>query len=151
MKTYYDLRNEQKVLELFVSTIKENVFPLIPNYTDEGTYKQLKEYHRYFTAFLSGLWYGAGSSPMWDFFKFNLSDVEKHPLEIAYLIGVQRHRHTALKQVLINPKDDLDKAINVYDKYPSIQKNIIIYYPELDSMVYDKDLFYQSYCEDIVN
>lgn len=154
MNRYEELRRRHMVLELFAKVIREEVFPLIPNYEDSSTFEKLRAYRRFFKGHLAGLWYGAGGPPMWDVFKFTLDEVKQYPLEIAYLIGVNAKCETALQQVLMYPKDDLEEALAVYNQYPTIKEELIIYKEEKSSYFYsfyDDDaskIFYVAYCKD---
>lgn len=154
MKRYEELVRRHMVLELFAKVIREEVFPLIPNYEDSSTFEELREYRRFFKGNLAGLWYGAGGPPMWDIFKFTLDEVKQYPLEIAYLISVKASYDTALQQVLMHPQDDLEEALAVYDLYPTIKEEIIIYKKEKSYYVYSypdseaSKIFYAAYCND---
>lgn len=141
MKTYEELRNEQKILKVFASMIREEVFPLVSQY--EANEQQLDEYRKYFDAHLQALWYGG--VPAWDMFKFNLEDVKEYPLEIAYLIAVKGSAMTGLKYILLR-QCEYEKALAVYDKYPEIKKRII----EVCKLNYSKrmEVFYEAYCDD---
>lgn len=154
MNRYEELRGRHMVLELFAKVIREEVFPLIPNYEDSSTFEELRAYRRFFKGNLAGLWYGAGGPPMWDIFKFTLDEVKQYPLEIAYLISVKAKYDTALQQVLIYPQDDLEEALAVYNQYPIVKEEIIIYKKEKSEYSYSSyddeasKIFYAAYCND---
>ena len=155
MDKYEELRRRHMVLELFARVIREEVFPLIPNYEDSSVFEELRAYHNFFKENLSGLWYGAGGPPMWDVFKFTLDEVKQYPLEIAYLISVKAMRNTALEQVLLYPQDDLEEALAIYNQYPAIKEDIIIYQEEKSNCFYTyygddnaRKIFYAAYCND---
>lgn len=156
MNRYEELCGRHIILEPFAKVIREEVFPLIPNYANSNVFEELRAYRRFFKGNLAGLWYGGGGPPMWDVFKFTLDEVKQYPLEIAYLISVKSNYDTALQQVLKYPKDDLKEALSYYNQYPTIKKDIIVYQEEKSGYVYSyyddeaSKIFYCAYCIDCI-